>query len=430
MRHSISLLIAALLLGTVNFATASTRTATPSIDIELLPDFLQPGEEYDIRYSTSEPGYVVLYAIDTRGYVNLLFPLSPQLDGDGVVLPNQEYSLPGVVAGVRSGRERIVALFTRNHMPIPENRWEFLSRDPDDIDEINYHLTRHTSGLSNFNLALLQVGYRYQGATSSDYEVPQQVEVVHVYLYTPDPWTYYSGYHYSWWWHYDRYWYPHRYRYWRVSWHPWYGPFYDPFYGPWHYSWYDPWYYHHHGYYARGGCHQDGWWDHSGNNYPSNPDPPAIPRRLDRRRHTAFDPAQPDNSRIVAIPPANAITELSPAVIPFAKPKSIDPVTPIGGKKSSYTNGRTAEQITQPPATVRQSSKRKRSGSTAIIVPQRPKKSSSPKTTIRKKKSSSSGSSTPATNGAVRKKSGSSGNSDGNKSGNSSTRKKKKKSGS
>ncbi len=426
MRHSISLLIIALLLGTSGIAKASTRTATPCIDIELLPDFLQPGEEYDVRYSTSEPGYVILYAIDTRGYVNLLYPLSPELDGNGEVLPNQEYSLPGVVAGVRSGQERIVALFTRNHMPIPEHRWEFLSRDPDDINEINYHLTRHTGGLSNFNLASLQVGYRYQGATSSDYEVQQQVEVVRVYLYTPDPWMYYSGYHYSWWWHYDRYWYPHRYRYWRVSWHPWYGPFYDPFYGPWHYSWYDPWYYHHHGYYAWGGCHHGGWWDHSGNSYPANPDPPAIPRRLDRRRHTAFDPAQPDNSRIIAIPPANAITELSPAVQVPNKPKALDPIIQSGGSKNGYSSGRTSEQTTQPAATVRQPDKRNRSGSSATVVPQRTKKSDSRGTVINKKKRSSGSSDRPAKSNPTRKKSDNSGSSDGKKEGNTTDPKKKK----
>jgi hypothetical protein len=425
MRHSISLLIIAVLLGVPGCTIASTRTATPSIDIELLPDFLQPGEEYDIRYSTSEPGYVILYAIDTRGYVNLLFPLSPQLDGDGAVLPNQEYSLPGVVAGVRSGQERIVALFTRNYMPIPEQRWEFLSRDPDDINEISYHLTRHTSGLSNFNLATLQVGYRYQGATSSDYEV-QQVEVVRVYLYTPDPWMYYSGYHSSWWWNYDRYWYPHRYRYWRVSYHPWYGPFYDPFYGPWHYSWYDPWYYHHHGYYAHGGHHRDGWWDHSGNDLPTNPDPPRAPRRLDRRRHTEFDPPSPDVSRVVAIPPANAITVVSSTVRTADKPKSIDPITPTSGRNSVNSSGQTPWQTTQPAPAVRHSSKRKRSGSSTTVVPQRSKKSSTRGITPAKKKSSSSGSDSQGSKSGTRKKTGSSGSSDDKKSGTSTEPRKKR----
>ncbi|MBL7033869.1 MAG: hypothetical protein ISR91_06955, partial [Candidatus Delongbacteria bacterium] len=296
MRYSISLLITVFLLGLPALTTASNRTATPSIDIELLPDFLQPGEEYEIRYSTTEPGFVILYAIDTRGYINLLYPLSPDLDGFGEVLPNQEYSLPGVVAGVRTGRERVVALFTRNYIEIPEHRWEFLSNDPYDISEISYDLTRRTSGLSNYNLAVLQIGYHYQGATSPDYELPDRVEVVYVHLYTPDPWLYYSGYHSSWWWHYDRYWYPHRYRYWRVSWHAWYGPFYDPWYGPWHYSWYDPWYYHHHGHYAWGGGHHGGGYHHGGYN-PSEPapppSPPRIPRDLDRRR-TADAPAPDD----------------------------------------------------------------------------------------------------------------------------------------
>jgi len=426
MRHLISLLIIAVLLGGPGCTTASTRTAVPSIDIELLPDFLQPGEEYDIRYSTSEPGYVILYALDTRGYVNLLFPLSPQLDGDGEVLPNQEYSLPGVVAGVRSGQERIVALFTRNYMPVPEQRWEFLSRDPDDINEINYHLTRHTNGLSNFNLATLQVGYRYQGATSSDYEVQQQVEVVRVYLYTPDPWMYYSGYHYSWWWNYDRYWYPHRYRYWRVSYHPWYGPFYDPFYGPWHYSWYDPWHYHHHGYYAHGGHHRDGWWDHSGHDRPANPDPPRVPRRLDRRRQTDFDPEQPDISRVVSIPPANAITALSTPDRAADKPKSIDPIIPTTRKKSGYSSDQTPGQTTQPAPVVRYSSKRKRSGSSATVVPQRPKKSNSPAVTTVKKKRSSSNSGSQGSKSGTRKKTSRSGSSDDKKSGTSTEPKKKK----
>ena len=134
MRHSIPILIVlGLLTLTLEALEASTRTPVASIDIELLPASVQPGEEYEIRYAAREPGYVILYAIDTRGYINLLYPLDPELDGDGEVLPGQEYALSKVVAGVRPGQERVVALFTRNYLEIPQQRWEFLSRDPDDI---------------------------------------------------------------------------------------------------------------------------------------------------------------------------------------------------------------------------------------------------------------------------------------------------------
>ena len=73
-----------------------------------------PGENVSVRFRTDDDAYVVVYVIDTRGRVRVLFPENPY--DDGFVRGGNVVRLPGRGAGYRlmvsgpAGVERIVAM--------------------------------------------------------------------------------------------------------------------------------------------------------------------------------------------------------------------------------------------------------------------------------------------------------------------------------
>jgi hypothetical protein len=89
---------------------------------------LRRGDEVDVRFRTSDDAFVVVYNVDTRGRVRLLFPETPW--DDGFVAAGRIVRVPSARAGYRlmvtgpAGVERVVAL--ASHRPLA-SRWRELA---------------------------------------------------------------------------------------------------------------------------------------------------------------------------------------------------------------------------------------------------------------------------------------------------------------
>ncbi len=99
------------------------------------------GDNIVVNFRANRDAFVVIYSIDSRGRVNLLFPTRP--DEDNFVEGDRTYNLPGgrdnydLVVTAPAGSEQIQAVASRERFPIPD--WYrgsgLVCGDNDDRDE-------------------------------------------------------------------------------------------------------------------------------------------------------------------------------------------------------------------------------------------------------------------------------------------------------
>src|SRR5574341_2000615 len=107
----------------------------------------QPGEDIRVYFRTNRDAYVVVYNIDTRGNVHLLYPY--EYRDRRFVEGNRPYRIPGLrddyylkVNGPQ-GTERIVAIATREPFYVPELGWNL---EPDQLTEEDYYYMHKPEG--------------------------------------------------------------------------------------------------------------------------------------------------------------------------------------------------------------------------------------------------------------------------------------------
>lgn len=156
MKRMINLILAALLItGAVqaqNLVRDYRDTGPVDLDIEVWVDnedgIYYVGEEVRIYFQANYDCFAVIYGVDTRGEVNILFPEEPWEEGR--IQAGETYSIPGraadydlIVSGPE-GIEHIQAIASVEQMVIPdwyggETIFKDDREDPEDfIEEINY----------------------------------------------------------------------------------------------------------------------------------------------------------------------------------------------------------------------------------------------------------------------------------------------------
>jgi hypothetical protein len=104
---------------------------------------LEPGERVKLTFQTNRDAYVVLYNIDSEGFVNLLYPR----DGDPRrVEGNKVYFLPEVGSGLQwvadgsTGIEYIHAVAVADRASIREQELDFLARNRNQPEEERFRI--------------------------------------------------------------------------------------------------------------------------------------------------------------------------------------------------------------------------------------------------------------------------------------------------
>lgn len=132
--YSITLLAAILILPVAVSAQGLARdyrgddNSRGPLDVEVWLDnsdgIYYEGENINVHFRASRDCFVALYSVDTRGQLNLLYPIDPQ--DDGYIQGGEVYSVPGqyadfdlVVTGPE-GIEHIQAVASLDRMPIPD----------------------------------------------------------------------------------------------------------------------------------------------------------------------------------------------------------------------------------------------------------------------------------------------------------------------
>ncbi len=107
----------------------------------------QPGDDIRVYFRTNRDAYVILYNIDTRGNVHLLYPY--EYRDRRFAEANRTYRIPDLrddyylrVNGPE-GVERIVAIATREPFPIPDLGWNY---DPDQLTNEDYYYLHQPEG--------------------------------------------------------------------------------------------------------------------------------------------------------------------------------------------------------------------------------------------------------------------------------------------
>jgi len=131
---------------------ALIRVPKGNLDIDVWVDrgngaTYHPGEDMKIYFQTNRDAFVVIYNIDTRGYVHLLYPYDYR--DDRFVQGRRTYSIPSsrddydLIVDGPSGTERIVAIASWDPFDLPNLGWYsddddedyYLRRDDDEDDE-------------------------------------------------------------------------------------------------------------------------------------------------------------------------------------------------------------------------------------------------------------------------------------------------------
>lgn len=107
----------------------------------------EPGEDIRVYFKTNRDAYVIIYDIDTRGNVHLLYPYD--FRDSRFVEGNRPYRIPSLrddyylkVNGPE-GTEKIVALATREPFYLPDLGWDL---DPDNLTEEDYYYMSKPEG--------------------------------------------------------------------------------------------------------------------------------------------------------------------------------------------------------------------------------------------------------------------------------------------
>lgn len=143
-------LVLALLSTLVLGARASSRGTAQRVELWTDQTALEAGERYAVHLLPGETGFLYLYSLDARGMVRLIYPLTPE-DGRGEVEAGRSFSIEPVVAGSLPGREKLVAVHTREYRRIKPARREFLAPDPADLQDIHFRITRDIRELEAYS---------------------------------------------------------------------------------------------------------------------------------------------------------------------------------------------------------------------------------------------------------------------------------------
>ncbi|HMA76462.1 MAG TPA: DUF4384 domain-containing protein [Candidatus Krumholzibacteriaceae bacterium] len=93
---------------------------------------LNSGKELNLSFRLNQPGYVIIYNIDSEGFINLIYPPDGKLnkiEKDKVYIIPERGSRLSLKAGSKTGIEYIHALAVEDRNYIDERELYFLSRD-------------------------------------------------------------------------------------------------------------------------------------------------------------------------------------------------------------------------------------------------------------------------------------------------------------
>jgi len=161
----------------------------------------EPGEDIRVYFRTNRDAYVVVYNIDTRGNVHLLYPY--EYRDSRFVEGNRPYRIPGLrddyslkVNGPQ-GTERIVAIATREPFYIPDLGW---NNNPDQLTEEDYYYLNKPEGEDDWDF-IERLNHRIV-PDYVDYELDVatfQVEPRYPKSYYTNPSSYFSYSSYPYW---------------------------------------------------------------------------------------------------------------------------------------------------------------------------------------------------------------------------------------
>jgi len=130
---------------------STVRVSKGSLDIDVWTDrgngaIYHPGEDMKVYFRTNRDAFVVIYNVDTRGYVHLLYPYDYR--DSRFVEGRSTYSIPSsrddydLIVDGPSGTERIVAIASWDPFDLPNLGWYsdddedyYLRRDDDEDEE-------------------------------------------------------------------------------------------------------------------------------------------------------------------------------------------------------------------------------------------------------------------------------------------------------
>jgi hypothetical protein len=107
----------------------------------------EPGEDVRVYFKTNLDAYVIIYNVDTRGYVHLLYPYDYR--DSRFVEAHRPYRIPSLTddyylkVNGPQGTEMIVALVTRQPFPVPNLGWNL---EYDYLTEEDYYYMRKLEG--------------------------------------------------------------------------------------------------------------------------------------------------------------------------------------------------------------------------------------------------------------------------------------------
>lgn len=131
------------------YGTGVVRVPNGGLDIDVWVDrgngaVYHPGDDIRIHFKTNRDAFVVIYNVDTRGYVHLLYPYDYR--DDRFVQGRRTYSIPSsrddydLIVDGPSGTERIVAIASWDPFDLPNLGW--YSSEDEDYDEDDYYYLR------------------------------------------------------------------------------------------------------------------------------------------------------------------------------------------------------------------------------------------------------------------------------------------------
>ena len=135
-----------------DYSDLTKRSYGSKLDIKVWVDKgegagYEPGEDIRVYFKTNRDAYVIIYDIDTRGNVHLLYPYD--FRDSRFVEGNRPYRIPSLrddyylkVNGPE-GTEKIVALATGELFYLPDLGWDL---DPDDLREEDYYYMSKPEG--------------------------------------------------------------------------------------------------------------------------------------------------------------------------------------------------------------------------------------------------------------------------------------------
>lgn len=132
-----------------DYNSALIRVPKGNLDIDVWVDrgngaTYNPGEDIRIHFKTNRDAFVVIYNVDTRGYVHLLYPYDYR--DSRFAEGRRTYSIPSsrddydLIVDGPAGTERIVAIASWDPFDLPNLGW--YSEEDENYDEDDYNYLR------------------------------------------------------------------------------------------------------------------------------------------------------------------------------------------------------------------------------------------------------------------------------------------------